>query len=81
MKKNLIVVTLAAKNGCNYLTFNVPNAECQDCGFIAKQPFDKCPKCGSDHVDLYDRIIGYAVFLPVPVGGYRLYGPCGLCHG
>lgn len=53
------ILEYAAKNGCNYLTFNVPNAECQDCGFIAKQPFDKCPKCGSDHVDLYDRIIGY----------------------
>ena len=53
------VLEYAAKNGCNYLTFNVPNAECQDCGFIAKQPFDKCPKCGSTHVDLYDRIIGY----------------------
>lgn len=53
------ILEYAAKNGCNYLTFNVPNAECQDCGFIAKQPFDKCPKCGSDHVDLWDRIIGY----------------------
>lgn len=49
----------AAENGCSYLTFNVPNAECQDCGFIAKQPFDKCPKCGSTRIDLYDRIIGY----------------------
>lgn len=49
----------AAKEGCNYLTFNVPNAECRDCGFIAKQPFDKCPQCGSTHVDLVDRIIGY----------------------
>lgn len=49
----------AAEQGCSYLTFNVPNAECRDCGFIAKQPFDKCPQCGSTHVDLYDRIIGY----------------------
>lgn len=49
----------AASEGCNYLTFNVPNAECQDCGFIAKQPFEKCPKCGSTRVDLYDRVIGY----------------------
>ena len=49
----------AADEGCNYLTFNVPNAECQECGFIAKQPFEKCPKCGSTHIDLYDRIIGY----------------------
>jgi len=49
----------AACVGCSYLTFNVPNSECQDCGFIAKQPFEKCPKCGSTRVDLYDRIIGY----------------------
>lgn len=53
------LLNYAAKQGCNYLTFNIPNAECQDCGFIAKQPFNKCPKCGSTHVDLYDRIIGY----------------------
>ena len=53
------LLNFAAENGCNYLTFNVPNAECQDCGFIAKQPFDKCPKCGSTKVDLYDRVIGY----------------------
>ena len=53
------ILEYAAKNGCNYLTFNVPNAECQDCGFIAKQPFDKCPKCGGEHIDLWDRIIGY----------------------
>ena len=24
-----------------------------------KQPFSKCPKCGSTHVSLWDRIIGY----------------------
>ena len=49
----------AIKEGCSYLTFNVPNAECQDCGFIAKQPFKKCPKCGSTKSYLYDRVIGY----------------------
>ena len=49
----------AADNGCSYLTFNVPNSECRDCGFIAKVPLEKCPKCGSDHIDMYDRIIGY----------------------
>ena len=53
------LLNYAAEQGCSYLTFNVPNAECQDCGFIAKQPFNKCPKCGSTHIDLYDRIIGY----------------------
>ena len=48
----------AAEQGCQYLTWNVPNCECE-CGFIAKQPFKKCPKCGSTHVSLWDRIIGY----------------------
>ena len=58
-KQYELLLNYAARVGCNYLTFNVPNAECQDCGFIAKQPFDKCPKCGSTHVNLYDRVIGY----------------------
>lgn len=49
----------AAENGCQYFTFNIPNCECEDCGFIAKQPFTVCPKCGSTHVSLWDRIIGY----------------------
>lgn len=49
----------AAEQGCQYFTFNVPNCECDDCGFIAKQPFVECPKCGSVHVSLWDRIIGY----------------------
>ena len=49
----------AAEKGCKYFTFNVPNCECKDCGFIAKQPFDKCPKCGSTNISLWDRVIGY----------------------
>lgn len=48
----------AAENGCQYFTFNIPNCECEDCGFIAKQPFEVCPKCGSTNVSLWDRIIG-----------------------
>lgn len=47
-----------AKVGCKYATFNIPNCECEKCHFIAKQPFSKCPKCGSTHVSLWDRIIG-----------------------
>ena len=54
-----LLLKYAANEGCSYLTFNVPNAECQDCGFIAKQPFEKCPKCGSTKSYLYDRVIGY----------------------
>lgn len=48
-----------AKVGCKYATFNIPNCECEECHFIAKQPFSKCPKCDSTHVSLWDRIIGY----------------------
>lgn len=52
------VLNYAAQVGCQYLTFNVPNSECQDCGFITKVPIKECPKCGSKHIDLYDRVIG-----------------------
>lgn len=53
------LLKFAAEVGCSYFTFNVPNCECNDCGYIAKQPFKECPKCGSEKVILYDRIIGY----------------------
>ena len=53
------ILDYAAKVKCKYFTFNVPNCECEDCGFIAKQPFNKCPKCGSVNVSLWDRVIGY----------------------
>ena len=49
----------AADAGCQYFTFNIPNCQCEDCGYISKTPFSVCPKCGSTHVSLYDRIIGY----------------------
>jgi len=50
----------AAEVGCKYFTFNVPNCECENCGFIAKQPFNKCPKCGeTEKIALWDRVIGY----------------------
>ena len=53
------IISYAAEVGCKYFTFNIPNCECENCGFIAKQPFDKCPKCGSTKVALWDRVIGY----------------------
>lgn len=49
----------AVKAGCQYLTFNVPNTVCNDCGYISKHKFDKCPRCGSSNVDWATRIIGY----------------------
>ena len=53
------IIKYAAENGCQYLTFNIPNSECEDCGFITKHPIDKCPKCGSTNISLWDRVIGY----------------------
>lgn len=52
------ILDYAVKVGCQYLTFNVPNAECS-CGYIAKTPIKVCPKCGGTHISYYDRIIGY----------------------
>lgn len=60
LEQNKKMLKFAADNGCQYFTYNVPNCECEKCGFIAKQPFDKCPKCGeTEHIALYDRVIGY----------------------
>ncbi len=49
----------AVKVGNNYITFNIPQTQCDDCGFIAKHPFDVCPKCGSTHNTQWTRVIGY----------------------
>jgi len=53
------VLQYAAEQGCQYLTFNIPNSECADCGYITKVPIAQCPKCGSEHIWYYDRPIGY----------------------
>ena len=58
------ILNYAGQQECSYLTFNVPNCECKDCGFIKKVPFDKCPECGSENVIKYDRIIGYLTAIP-----------------
>lgn len=49
----------AVQVGNSYITFNVPQTQCDDCGFIAKHPFDVCPECGSNKVTQWTRIIGY----------------------
>ena len=53
------IMKFAAEVGCSYWTFNIPNCQCEECNFISKTPFTVCPKCGSTHISLYDRIIGY----------------------
>ena len=49
----------AVQVGNSYITFNVPQTQCDKCGFIAKHLFDVCPECGSDKVTQWTRIIGY----------------------
>ena len=53
------LLRVAAKEGCNYCTFNIPNTICNECGYIDKRYLKKCPHCGSENVDYMTRIIGY----------------------
>ena len=55
--RNLLRV--AAQEGCNYFTFNIPNTVCNDCGHIDKRYLHECPVCHSKNVDYLTRIIGY----------------------
>ena len=55
--RNLLKV--AAKEGCNYFTFNIPNTICNECGTIDKRYLKECPHCHSHNVDYMTRIIGY----------------------
>lgn len=53
------LLRVAAVEGCNYFTFNIPNTICNDCGHIDKRYLKTCPKCQSKNVDYLTRIIGY----------------------
>lgn len=53
------LLKVAAKEGCNYFTFNIPNTVCNKCGHIDKHYLHTCPKCGSEDLDYLTRIIGY----------------------
>jgi ribonucleoside-triphosphate reductase len=53
------LLSVAAKEGCNYFTFNVPNTVCNQCGHITKHNLKECPKCHSKDVDYLTRVIGY----------------------
>ena len=55
----LKLLKVAAKEGCNYFTFNIPNTVCNECGYIDKRYLHECPKCGSKNIDYMTRIIGY----------------------
>ena len=53
------LLKVAAREGCNYFTFNVPNTICNDCGTIDKRYLHECPHCHSKNIDYMTRIIGY----------------------
>lgn len=53
------LLKVAAKNGCNYFTFNILNSCCEDCGHIDKNTLEKCPVCGSENISYLTRVIGY----------------------
>ena len=53
------LLCVAAIEGCNYFTFNVPNTLCNDCGHIDKRYLKECPECHSNNIDYLTRVIGY----------------------
>ena len=59
MVQYLKLIDFAIEQGTSYFTFNIPNTQCDDCGFISKQRLKKCPKCGSEHLTWWTRVIGF----------------------
>lgn len=55
----LKLIDFAIQEGTNYFTFNIPNSKCDNCGYITKHPICECPKCLSDRITQYTRVIGY----------------------
>lgn len=53
------LLRIAATEGCNYFTFNIPNTVCNDCGHIDKRYMKDCPVCHSANLDYLTRVIGY----------------------
>ena len=53
------LLEFAVQEGNSYITFNVPQTQCDTCGFIEKHPFYVCPVCDSTKVTQWTRIIGY----------------------
>jgi len=53
------LLKVAATEGCNYFTFNIPNTVCNSCGHIDKRNLKVCPKCEGTDLDYLTRIIGY----------------------
>lgn len=75
------LLRVAATEGCNYFTFNIPNTVCNDCGHIDKRYLHECPECHSQNVDYLTRVIGYMKRISnfsqprQKEAGYRYYAP------
>jgi ribonucleoside-triphosphate reductase len=53
------LLRVAAQEGCNYFTFNIPNTICNTCGHIDKRRLTHCPACHGTDLDYLTRVIGY----------------------
>ena len=62
VKNNLealeILVNYAMDKDIPYFAINVPNDTCLDCGYCDEFN-DRCPKCGSEHIQQLRRVTGY----------------------
>lgn len=52
------IVNHAMDKDIPYFAINVPNDTCLDCGFTGEFN-DKCPMCGSTHIQQLRRVTGY----------------------
>jgi ribonucleoside-triphosphate reductase len=55
----LKILDIAKDYGTNYFTFNIPMSECTECGHVVNAPIKECPKCKSNKIKYWTRIIGY----------------------
>ena len=53
------LIDFCINEGVNYFTFNIPMSECKSCGHVVNAPITTCPKCQSNDIDYWLRIIGY----------------------
>ena len=53
-----VLVNYAMDKDIPYFAINVPNDQCQDCGYLG-QIFEECPVCGSKNIKRLKRVTGY----------------------
>ena len=53
------LINKAVECGSEHFAINATYIECQECGHVEKGKLDKCPKCGSEKLNYFSRIIGY----------------------